>query len=1024
MGLVKWLHNLAHTYRDQTLHIKRRLYANTTFEELSRLHDASFRNYRIRDVIARAETYSEWLLADIHELILLINKRERMRPELWQAEVIPYSGVRDYYTAEASKGKGNMDPVFRRVEELFHSWNRTVFQQPAEAVVFEQQLLQAAESWKSTVSQIKSNLDYGLTSHARRFEETAPHFILEDVRWLMRMIKILVLESDSDLTAVARIQQLFQPILNHYLIPRGINQKLSAAFKTHDIDTLWENLHAIIREIIDDAPNLPRLLGEGVSTIFKDLSTMKKDLAIRDKRMRFNRLVNEWILVDALLRGWPSFFLTTKELKELYDKWVAEVRETIWGEIRFQLLLRKTMIWPLLEGNIAFSVAFDKNTVHITPLHGINANAYAVVYGRRIGTPHYILPWKYREQPLNQPTGPALERVDHLLSTFRKLLHEGNVQQAASTMTLALIAHPVRACAAFFEIIWSNLGHIRDPKLESSELLQRALVLFEHKDRRQEGIQLLEEFVSNYPETLADPYVVLASEKYLGQIRSLEEQRNREIQEYKDRLQEIDKAARRNQLTQTVVGIALSQNEITLDQLGLVQQNFLLFNRLSGISPLDILNDLESIIHDVGATSSLAIGPFYLQAIAVFFKQALERETKANQKKIQDIEKRISNALDKLWRDLPNNSLFQKALQLDPKYAEEILRRKAVFRSGKFQLEYEPYFDLNKANSKMKIGMYLWTWVSELKEVHVRRLGPIARAFKDRLQHIREEPLGISTEETKRIDQLTEHKIERIVATPNKEDSLVQLDLLSEAENLASSFINEAANLYEKSHAMLPSFSPSYMKAIELRCILMPLYQDAIRKLIKSKPPLEMALATDNFRIEYDTEIQGRLIPFDIKVEDENRITAYANDETILASIRFDSRDKKLVEHLTRSVQNPGFRKQLFPLSSSLATRMLKTPIPPSPQAFSVLKILENLNYPLTLTLAYMYARMTPPLTDQAYGVKVQRSLLKAFRDDALYTKESRKKMNEYLDTLDQSMPVEMISLDIEKVLHEMHISG
>lgn len=1004
--------------------IKRSLFENHTFKKLAELHEISFRNYLIRDVIARAETYGEWLLHDIFELMKLNEKRKKMSAELWLSNIIPYSGVRDYYIGEASKGKGDMDPLFRKIDILYREWESQFYKDSVETPELTKSLLQAVNSWEGIVSpQIKSGLDYGTMSHARRFEDTVPYFILEDIHWLMKMIKILILESDDEQSAIRRIRELFQPMLSHYIIPDYISKQLSSAFRVNDIDDLWEKLHHIMDHLVKSNKDIPSRLAESLPTIFKELSEIKKDMKTRHKRMEFNQSVNEWILIDALLRGWPSFFLNTKELKDLYDCWVGEVRAEIWREIRFQLRTRNIIMLPFTEDNITYSIASNGKKFNITPYFGINSHFYTLVYHRKIGTVHYIFPWSYRDNIiLNGNTN--LQWPKSLMSECWDAINRQDLQAATFSFSVALKLHPVRACSEFFEKLWSYLGNIHDPNVASSALFQKGLKLFEQRESYEEGLRSLEEYISKYPDSFADPYIYLACGENFYTIMELQKNRENAIKEYSEYLHELDKASQKNQITKIVVGIALDKSlESRLSNIELFNDVELLTmkSHISKESAIEILNTAEDKIGMLNISSRSPVdGKIILELIASGFKSAMERELEKMRGNIENLDKNISLVSETLWTNLPQNIYYQKALELDNNYAKEVLIRKALFRSPKFQLEYEPYFDLNIADSKMRIAIYLWVWVTELKEIGIEKVESIASSFLERLKILDREPLGVSEDDRQRIERLIKTKIERLANQPHKEDYITQLDIISEAENIASSFMSDATGLYEKSHSMLPSFTPAYMKLTELRCILLPLYQESIQRICRSTPPLEMVIPGIKFNIEQDTQVYGRVEPHVIRLEENCRIVAYSYDNSILASIRFDYADELTINHLRESVKQPNFCRNLFPLSSSLANRILKTPILPSPRIKVFLDTLNNLKYPLTFVLAYMGARMSPNLSGTAFGVKVSKDLINVFRDDGLYTEEQQKKAEEYLKKLDNAKPIDRQEIVINKVFNKV----
>lgn len=1009
--------------------IKRNVFTNQTYIKLSELHDASLRRFRIRDVINRAETYGKWLLQDIFELIKLVDARKKMPLDLWRSNIIPYSGIRDYYIAESSKGKGDLDPLFRRVQNLYQKWYSQFSTDPNEATLTAGLLLEATGEWEKAVAQIKKMLDYGTTSHASRFENTAPHFILEDIRWLIRMIRILILESGDEQSALNRIQELFQPILDSYLIPHYIRNQFSRAFRAKDIDSLWNELEAVTGNFLKTAKELPLQLKNNVSTIFKDLVDIKKDMTGRHKRMDFNKSVNEWILVDALLRGWPSFFLNTKELRDIYDLWVKEVREKMWREIRIQLRARKIIMLPFVEDNISFKVSSNEEEIHVTPYFGINSQLHASIYHKKIGTAHFIMPWKYRKCTDRSLKGSNLLEVNLLLSDCWAAVSRLNLDEAIGKFALALNLHPIRACSAFFAKLWSHLGNIADPKIESSALLQKGLKLLESEETYKDGLRTLEKFIADFSDELVDPYIFLACGSNYHKIMELQKARENVYSEFKEYFQELDKVTEKSQVAKMVTSQGQLNPQIA-QVISTIKQSNKLFDTLyldrirketHGKTAIEILGVAEEIIGDLDFAANPTSAMHKIVMLDILrseFKKAMDSDSERYKLKVESLNNQIKSTSEKLWADLPSSTFYQRAFQLDSSHAQDVLTRKTLSRSAKFQLEYEPYFDLNIADSKMRIGMNLWSWTSELKEVDIKVATPIATRLAEKLKIIQREPLGTSEDDKEKVKRLTEAKLQRLSENPQKEDSIVRLDLLSEAESLSSSFISNAASLYEKSHSMLPSFTPAYVKSMELRCMLFPLYRETIQRLTKSTPPLEVILP--RVAIQHDTQVHGRVDIHRIDIEANKRIVAYSENNDRLASIEFFCEDESIINHVRVSVQNPAFRRSLFPLSTSLAKRILKTQVSPTPQTKVLLDLLEATIGPLTFILAYMSARMSPPLSETAFGSIASKELLSNFRDDVLYTEKQQKNVEEYLRKYDNAQPVVKIDIAVQSMLNEI----
>jgi len=1018
-----------------TFTINRSIYENKVFRELSQLHDASFRSFRIRDIIDRSETYAKWLLRDIHELIKLMNQKKEMPKKMWQANIIPYSGVRDYYIGEASEGKGNLDPIFRKIMVLYSEWYNLYNQKRKSSLDIEKELLKAVKHWNKNVFEIEHTLDYGLTNHENRLNDTAPYFIMEDLRWLIRMIRIIIFEHEKEEAAILKIQDIFKPILdNHYLpIPKNLHNQLDSAFNAKTIDYLFEKLQIIIENWFNNSKGFPDNLKSNIGPIFEELNQTKKDIKSRNERMSFSRIVNEKILVDAMIRGWPSFFLNTKELRDIYDLWVNQVRKKVWREIRFQLLIKKIKIYPLLEENISFQITFlNKKYIKVIPFFGINSNFYTVLYHKKIGTSHYIQPWSYKEFEIID-TNNNINKVDELMTKFWELIKIKNPSETINIFLEALKIHPVRVCSTFFSRFWENLGNIDDSKIEEALLLQKGISLTEKIETYNEGLLSFQLYIEKFPNELADPYIFLSLGEARYKLHVAQKNHDDSIEEYNNFLEKVDFAANRNDITRAIaVNAPQTQrqlNNILKDitrnhpELLINQQLTKIKNNLSKMNSFEILNSSDEYMPDLKISSGKSQRVDDLIIFHSFVKEfdkKIKKEIKMLKHKIEKSRKILDDSYEKLWNNVTDNKYYKIALEIDTDYSENIIKHKAIFNSSKFQLEYKPYLDLIVADSKIRIAMHLNFWLSELKEKGKNELKEfsMAKAFKEHIKIIEKEIIGISKKEKEKIDKIVKLKIERIVENPKNEDSLTRIDLLSETEGLVYSFINAAVRIYETCHAMLPSFAPAYMKSMELKCSLFPYYKETLNQISKQKTiPLEIGFSNIDFHIEKDTNVEGRLVPEQILIEDEERIVAYSDDKRILSSIRFRCDDKNTIETIRSQIQQPKFCNNLFPLSSSLGNRILKTNVDMPLETQKVLTVLSMSIEYIKFILAYMGVRMTPHVKNSTLQDRDSKELLRYFRDNTIYTKEQQNKTKEYLNKLDNSAFIDNIVIEMDRAI-------
>ena len=1001
--------------------IKQQLYKSKTYEELLKLHAISLHNFRIQDIIRRADVYSEWLLTDINELQKLIQDKKKLTEDEWDFNIIPYSGTRDYYTATTTSGKKKKDIMFRAIEDNYQEWIKDFRYNRGTRKKSFDKLVKSVQVWSENTRN-KELLNYGTTNFRDRFEDTAPHFIVHDFNWILQMVDILILDYENERDAIPKIWDIFRNIIRN--IPDySTREELIDVYKPELISSLsdlWKRLHYVLQRIVDKHKKiLPNSLKKEIPIIFKRLNE-KRDAAKRQKRVAFHKNINQTVLLDALIRGWPSFFLRTTELRELYNKWSEEVRELIWKEIHFQLRKINTKILPFVEPNMSFQISQDYEYLYLTPHFGINSERFYCFYHKKIGTPHISLPWSYKTINTN-----SKKETNSLFMEFWHSVSENDFANSNIVINKLLKINPILTCSKFFNEFWNYFGRIEDENIKPINEFQLALEEIDDIETYNGGYQRLKQFNNNFPNKLVDAPLRLAYFKgqYFERLKLIEEYKD-STNEQKEYFQGLNQLIEENINCKHVAGfINLPQKILTLIETNANINSQVHLNKISNKNSNDILEYIinNSTINELkGNITQRDLNSFALnELLKTHFQLALKKDQDYRNSNIEKIVNSLNSIDDLIWKDFQKSDYFQQAKEMNEELVNDILENKQIKFSYKYTNEYEPYFYLNVADSKMRIVIAISNWHTANMDIKLNEIKPIAKSFSNVIDEIRKQTLGIYDDDKKKVEQLIKSKIKPLSDYPSKEDSYTRLDLLAEAQNLISHFATQGGERYHVSYLSLPLYTPAYMKFVELKFLAEPEYANIIKELSKKQVPLGAVL--DNYEIIIDTEIKGAFIPTGIEVVDK-KINVFNNENSIIVSIKFQNNDEKTIVHIKQEVEKVAFRTtNLYSQGSSLASRVLKALILPPPKTKLLQRILiENFDA-FVYILAYSPARLSPNISNDAFGKKVDSKLLSIFRDIALVTTEQQNDLKRLLNKINNATSIDSFSYQSEKIQEKIN---
>lgn len=172
------------------------------------------------------------------------------------------------------------------------------------------------------------------------------------------------------------------------------------------------------------------------------------------------------IVMETMIRGWPSFYLDDADDQAIFEDWAKEYRPRIWSIMARQAEAAGVALELLHEDNVIYDVRFDGNLgCSVQPLMLVDNVSHVQVHGSRAGASAVVPLWPHR---INQASPAAIlfkglsnrERAAAIVNQARSLtLGSGaNPEQAARLLRLAMECHPGEAGKLILAEWASRLG--------------------------------------------------------------------------------------------------------------------------------------------------------------------------------------------------------------------------------------------------------------------------------------------------------------------------------------------------------------------------------------------------------------------------------------------------------------------------------------------------------------------------------------------------------------------------------------
>jgi hypothetical protein len=238
----------------------------------------------------------------------------------------------------------------------------------------------------------------------------------------------------------------------------------------------------------------------------------------RSKRARETALVDRisrQIVIETMVRGWPSIYLEDEQDRVMFDRWATNQRTRIWQVMAKQA--RSFGVAPeiLLEDNVVYDVQFDDDLgCSLQPLMVCDNTSHFQAHGTRAGASLSLPLWKHREtSPLPVEAmelgGDNRERAKALINNARQLSTQADcdIDAVAQLLRTGLACHPPEAGRQILKEWASRVGRDTSREFASAAKIVRASELA-RTGRINEAKSEAEQYLAEAQDAVPDAWVI------------------------------------------------------------------------------------------------------------------------------------------------------------------------------------------------------------------------------------------------------------------------------------------------------------------------------------------------------------------------------------------------------------------------------------------------------------------------------------------------------------------------------------
>jgi hypothetical protein len=265
-----------------------------------------------------------------------------------------------------------------------------------------------------------------------------------------------------------------------------------------------------------------------------------------DRQIRLIEQISRQIVVETMVRGWPSFYLNDKEDQKVFENWAVKYRRHAWALIERQCRNAGVALDILLEDNVVYDVRFNDNLgCTIQPLMLIDESAHAQLHGASTGASAVVPLWAHsKPNPLPEDIlrlgATNRERAASLVDKARRSATgpQADSTRAAEFLRLALACHPAEAGKLILQEWVQRIGRDTSDEFDTARSIVVARELAFGK-RNAEAKEKVEEYLAVEPNPVPDAYIILAlselspTDNRLIEFRETAHLYNRTLETYK-----------------------------------------------------------------------------------------------------------------------------------------------------------------------------------------------------------------------------------------------------------------------------------------------------------------------------------------------------------------------------------------------------------------------------------------------------------------------------------------------------------
>jgi hypothetical protein len=245
--------------------------------------------------------------------------------------------------------------------------------------------------------------------------------------------------------------------------------------------------------------------------------TRQLGLSGRDREVRLVDEISRRIVIETMVRGWPSVYLEDKQDSDEFDVWAKKYRSHIWAIMAKQAKARGVALEILLEDNVVYDVRFNNDLgCTIQPLMLLDDATHAQLHGSLAGASVAVPLWSRRQSQEipGQVLGLGADNRERAARLVERARHEttgagADPTRAAESLRLALACHPAEAGKLILREWSRRLGRDTDEEFKHARSIVNAAELMA-KQRYAEAARSVEEYLRDEPNPVSDAFVISA----------------------------------------------------------------------------------------------------------------------------------------------------------------------------------------------------------------------------------------------------------------------------------------------------------------------------------------------------------------------------------------------------------------------------------------------------------------------------------------------------------------------------------